>query len=92
MTLASDLYMLGAMAYQLIAGRLPFTGTTLAELATKIRQAAPEKPSKFQPALPASFETVILKLLAKQPGQRYQTATVLLADLNRIAQAEEVAA
>lgn len=82
--------MLGATAYQLLAGRLPITGTSLPEVIVKIRRAIPEPPSKYRPGLPAAFEAAVLKLLAKQPAQRYQTAGELLTELNAIARAAQI--
>ena len=70
----SDLYGLGATVYALLTGRPPFEGTTLVEKITRIRQTAPDKPTKYQMSIPAMFEGVVLKLLAKDPKDRYQTA------------------
>jgi serine/threonine protein kinase len=80
----SDLYGLGATVYALITGRPPFTGGTLPEVVTKIRGADPEKPQKYQMAIPALFQGTILKLLAKRPEERFQSAHDLLADLERV--------
>jgi eukaryotic-like serine/threonine-protein kinase len=80
----SDLYGLGATVYALLTARPPFTGTTLVEKITKIRQSDPEKPTKFQMSIPARFEQVVLKLLAKDPDDRYQSATDLLKELDRV--------
>ncbi len=76
----SDLYELGATVYALLTGRPPFTGTTLVEKITRIRQGTPEKPTKFQMSIPGLFEGVVLKLLAKQPEQRYQSAAALIKE------------
>jgi serine/threonine protein kinase len=80
----SDLYGLGATVYALVAGRPPFTAGALPELITKIRSAEPEKPQKYQMSIPALFQGTILKLLAKRPEERFQTASELLADLERV--------
>jgi serine/threonine protein kinase len=80
----SDLYGLGATVYALLAGRPPFEGTSLAEKVTRIRQTAPEKPTKYQMSIPSQFEGVVLKLLAKRPEDRYQTAKEMLAELTRV--------
>ncbi len=80
----SDLYGLGATVYALLAGRPPFEGATIAEKVTRIRQVAPEKPTKYQMSIPAQFEGVVMKLLAKRPEDRYQTAAELLAELTRV--------
>jgi serine/threonine protein kinase len=80
----SDLYALGAAVYALLTGKPPFTGATLVEKITRIRQTEPEKPSKFQMSIPGQFEGVVMKLLAKRPEDRYQSATALLAELTRV--------
>jgi serine/threonine protein kinase len=80
----SDLYGLGATVYALLTGKPPFTGATLVEKITRIRQSEPEKPTKFQMCIPHRFEGVVLKLLAKHPEQRYQTAKEMLKDLAKV--------
>ncbi len=80
----ADLYGLGATVYALIAGRPPFAGHSLPELITHIRNAAPEKPKKYQMAVPDLFQGVVLKLLAKRPEERYQSAKEMLTDLDRV--------
>jgi serine/threonine protein kinase len=80
----SDLYGLGATVYALLTGRPPFEGATLIERITKIRQHDPVKPTKYQLAIPGQFEGIVMKLLAKQPDDRYQTATELLKELQRV--------
>jgi serine/threonine protein kinase len=80
----SDLYGLGATVYALLTGRPPFEGTSLVEKITKIRQQEPVKPTKFQMSIPHPFEGAVLKMLAKRPEDRYQSAKELLKDLERI--------
>jgi serine/threonine protein kinase len=80
----SDLYGLGATVYALIAGRPPFGSGTMIEMVTRIRSAEPEKPKKFQMAIPDMFQGTVLRLLAKRPDERYQTAKELLSDLERV--------
>lgn len=79
----SDVYGLGATVYALLTGRPPFTGTTLIEKITRIRQFDPEPPSKYQPGIPSALETVALKMLAKRPEDRYQSAAVLVQELEK---------
>jgi serine/threonine protein kinase len=86
----SDLYGLGATVYALLTGRPPFTGATLVEKITRIRQTEPEKPTKFQMSIPSRFEGVVLKLLAKDPDDRHQTAGDLLAELERVGKLQGV--
>ena len=80
----SDLYGLGATVYALITGHPPFTGTSLPELISNIRSAEPENPQKYQLSVPPLFQSTILKLLAKRPEDRYQSATELLSELQRV--------
>jgi serine/threonine protein kinase len=80
----SDLYGLGATVYALLTGKPPFTGSSLVEKITRIRQSEPDKPTKFQLSIPHRFEGVVLKLLAKQPQDRYQSATELVAELTKV--------
>jgi serine/threonine protein kinase len=81
----SDLYGLGATVYALLTGRPPVPGKTLVEKIAHIRKTEPERPTKFQMSIPSHFEGVVLRLLAKEPEQRYQTARELLTELQRIA-------
>lgn len=86
----SDIYSLGATVYALLTGRPPFPGTSLAEKVTKIRQAEPPKPTKYQMATPHRFESIVLKMMAKEPDNRYQTPAQLVKDLEQIGRLEGV--
>jgi hypothetical protein len=81
----SDLYGIGAAVYALMAGRPPFAGATQGETVRKIRQEEPTKPRHFQPSIPVHFERALLRLLAKKPEDRFQTAAELLAELEPVA-------
>lgn len=81
----SDLFGLGATCYALLCGKPPFAGTSLVETITRIRTAEPVRPSNFQLGIPSTFEGAVVKLLAKKPDERYQSADDLLADLDRVA-------
>jgi len=80
----SDLYGLGATLYALLAGKPPFEAGSLIELITKIRQLEPAKPSKFQMSIPTPFEGLVMKLLAKEPDDRFESATAMLKELKRV--------
>jgi serine/threonine protein kinase len=79
-----DLYGLGATVYALLTGHAPGEGKTLVEKVTRIRQTTPEKPTTFQPSIPPTFEGVVLRLLAKHPNDRYQTAAHVVKELDRV--------
>ncbi len=88
----ADLYGLGATVYALIAGRPPFAAATMPEVITRIRNVEPEKPKKYQMGVPDLFQSVVLKLMAKRPEERFQTAKELLADLERVGKFSGVSA
>ena len=80
----SDIYSCGILLYQLITGRLPFTGDSIVDIALQhIRQPAP-KPSDFVPFMHAGLENIIMTALEKWPAQRQQSAAELKASLEKI--------
>ncbi|WP_298592697.1 Stk1 family PASTA domain-containing Ser/Thr kinase [uncultured Rothia sp.] len=71
----SDLYSAACVIYEMIAGRSPFDAESNVDLAAKHLSDTPEPPSKFTPLeVPAGLDAVILKGLAKNPDERYQSA------------------
>ncbi len=79
----SDLYSLGVVLYEMIVGRPPFTADTSTAVAVKHVQERPLPPSMLGVSIPQSLEAIILKLLAKNPANRYPRADDLRADLRR---------
>jgi hypothetical protein len=86
----ADLYALGAVLYALLTGLPPFSGATPREVLGLIREGKMVKPSRLLPETPAPFETAVLKMMARRPEERYQTATEMLADIEPIANMHEI--
>src|SRR5260221_3780514 len=79
----SDLYSLGVILYEMLAGRLPFNDQAPLALARQHMEQAPPPPRQFNPLLNAAAEAVLLKALSKAPGERYQTGQALMAALGQ---------
>lgn len=77
----SDLYALGITFYELFTGHLPFQQTEPTELVHAHIAQKPTPPHEVEPSLPPQLSRIILKLIAKDPDDRYQTANGLLKDL-----------
>jgi tetratricopeptide (TPR) repeat protein len=81
----ADIYAVGALAYEMLAGRTPFTAPTpQAMLAAHITQT-PEPLARHRPAVPAGLNSVLMRCLEKRPADRWQTAGELLAGLETAA-------
>ncbi|UQU66977.1 diguanylate cyclase [Couchioplanes caeruleus] len=81
----SDLYALGAVLFECVTGAPPFAADDVAELLHLHATAPVPDPRALSPGLGATFAAVIVRLLAKDPDDRYQSAAGLLADLRRLA-------
>ncbi len=81
----SDIYSLGVLFYELLTGRLPVDvrGVTLPEAVRLIREHAPARPADACRLLRGDLETIILKALAKDPAQRYQSVAAFAEDIRR---------
>src|SRR4051794_10143997 len=77
----SDLFALGALLYECIAGQSAFSGGSVLEIGAQIIHVTPPPPSKINPAVTAALDRVTLKALEKKVDARYQTAAEFLKDL-----------
>ena len=80
----SDVYSLGVILYEMLAGEVPFTADTAAELTKKQTENPPPPLSAFRSDLPINLESVVLKALAGNPEMRHQTAGEFVRDLNNV--------
>ena len=80
----SDIYSLGVIFYEMLAGEVPFAADNATDLLLKQANNPPMPLSAFRGDLPAAVEPVILRALSKNPDLRYQTAAEFTADLNGI--------
>jgi len=80
----SDLFSFGAMLYELETGRSPFEGDTTAAVFDAILHKDPSPPRQWNPAIPADLEKITMKLLEKNPDERFQSARELADALEGI--------
>jgi serine/threonine-protein kinase len=79
----SDLFSFGAMLFELITGRTPFSGDSLATLMYQIANAPTPDIRKLRPDMPACLAAIVDRLLHKEADQRYPTGDALKQDLER---------
>ena len=79
----SDLYSAGCLLYELLTGRPPFTGDSPVAIAYQHVTENPVTPSRIDPEIPPWADAIVLKAMAKDPANRYQTAGEMRADIQR---------
>jgi eukaryotic-like serine/threonine-protein kinase len=87
----ADLYATGVVLYEMLTGKVPFTGASSVAIAMKQVQEEPVPPSRLNPAVPPDLEKIVLRALVKDPEKRYQTADQMGRDLDRFRKGEEIA-
>ena len=86
----SDVWSLGVVLYEMIAGRPPFGGETKSDVISLILQKEPPPLARFAPGVPAEMDRIVMKALAKDTEERYQGVKDLLIDLRRLKQRLDV--
>jgi serine/threonine-protein kinase len=79
----SDIYSAGCLMYELLVGRPPFTGESAVAIAYQHVRENPVPPSQLDPEVPAWADAIVLKAMAKDPADRYQSAPEMRADIQR---------
>jgi len=88
----SDLYSTGIVLFELLTGEVPFTSDSPVEIAMKHLAETPPAPSELRPDVPNDLDLVVIRALAKEPADRYQSAAAMDADLETVARGGRVAA
>ena len=88
----ADVYSLGAVLYELLAGRPPFRADTVMETLVLVLERDPTPPGLVRAGVPPELEAICLKCLEKDPADRYPTAEALADDLERALRGEDVGA
>jgi tetratricopeptide (TPR) repeat protein len=91
-TVATDVYGLGAIFYTILSGKPPFQGESALETIAQVQDRALDPPSSHGRRIDRDLETICLKCLEKEPGRRYRSAEALAEDLERWLRGEPIAA
>lgn len=92
LTSRTDVYALGVLLYDLLAGRPPFLNTETSSVISQVQTDTPEPPRKHVPSVPHDLDAICLKCLEKTPQDRYASAQALAEDLTRYLTGQPVVA
>src|SRR5215207_8065350 len=81
-TAVSDLYSVGVILYEALTGRVPFEADSAVAVAMKQVSQAPQRPSSINPRVSPALDAVVMRALAKEPGERFQNADAFIAALD----------
>ncbi len=82
-TSVSDLYSIGVILYEALTGRVPFEGESAVAVAMKQVAQTPQRPSSINPRVSPALDAVVMRALAKEPGERFQSADAFIAALDQ---------
>jgi len=88
----SDIYSLGVVLYEMLAGRPPFIGDSPVEVSSQHVHGTVPPPSEFNSTIPPEIQAIVMEALAKSPDRRYQSAEDLRSDLMRFSEGQPVRA